>query len=39
MEGVSQERGDQFAAHTGFDPRRPDSVHRWFWSEAVVPTG
>lgn len=30
IDTLAADRGDRFAARTGFDPRRPDSPHRWF---------
>jgi hypothetical protein len=34
MDALPQERGDRFAARTGFDPRAPATPYRWF---RVVP--
>jgi Pyridoxamine 5'-phosphate oxidase len=30
MDALAPERGDQFAEHTGFDPRALDTPYRWF---------
>jgi len=30
LHALGQERGDRFAAHTGFDPRALDTPYRWF---------
>lgn len=30
MNALSQQRGDRFAAHTGFDPRALATPYRWF---------
>jgi hypothetical protein len=30
MHAVSSERGDRFAARTGFDPRRLSAAYRWY---------
>jgi hypothetical protein len=30
IDALPQERGDRFAAHTGFDPRALATPHRWF---------
>ncbi|MFF9623608.1 pyridoxamine 5'-phosphate oxidase family protein [Streptomyces griseosporeus] len=30
MDALPRERGDRFAAHTGFDPRTPATPYRWF---------
>ena len=30
VEVLEQERGDRFAARTGFDPRAPATPYRWF---------
>jgi hypothetical protein len=30
IDALPQQRGDRFAARTGFDPRAPDTPYRWF---------
>lgn len=30
IDALPRERGDRFAAHTGFDPRTPATSYRWF---------
>jgi hypothetical protein len=30
IDALPRERGDQFAARTGFDPRTQDTAYRWF---------
>ena len=30
IDALPQERGDQFVAHTGFDPRALATPYRWF---------
>ena len=30
IDALAQERGDRFAARTGFDPRRETTPYRWF---------
>jgi hypothetical protein len=30
IDALPQERGDRFAARTGFDPRAPATPYRWF---------
>ena len=30
IDAVAPERADRFAARTGFDPRGPDTPHRWY---------
>ncbi|MFE7836092.1 pyridoxamine 5'-phosphate oxidase family protein [Streptomyces sp. NPDC057474] len=48
IDALPQERGDRFAARTGFDPRASTTPYRWFrvtprriqaWREAVELTG